>query len=279
MKLDDLFSKNELIELHELVYRAVRSEKETDLKDVMGGLRRFVDFKYSTLHYVGDAPSNPLEMKMTKKGKSLLKEIALGKFTHVFRSEDVPFDWLMMPENYPLELMDYLIDNDEIGNDPVNFANISRFEPQYWQDIFESSPLKFSAGVVEVMERTGYLTGYIHGVGVPGRIQHHSGMILAGPDMERSERTEAVMELVMPHLHHRVERLFRKISTPVLSERELEVLKWTANGKTSWEVSKILNITERTINFHVQNIVKKLDAVSRTHAVAIAVAKELVTLD
>ncbi len=43
-----------------------------------------------------------------------------------------------------------------------------------------------------------------------------------------------------------------------LTERERSVLRWTADGKTSWEVSEILGITERTVNFHINNAVKKL---------------------
>ncbi|UCD35159.1 MAG: helix-turn-helix transcriptional regulator [Nitrospiraceae bacterium] len=58
---------------------------------------------------------------------------------------------------------------------------------------------------------------------------------------------------------------------PVLSQREREVLHWLTQGKSSWEIAVILNITERTVNFHVRNIMEKLNAVSRTQAVAIAV--------
>jgi len=39
-----------------------------------------------------------------------------------------------------------------------------------------------------------------------------------------------------------------------LSNREIEVLRWTADGKTSSEISCILNIAERTVNFHINNI-------------------------
>jgi DNA-binding CsgD family transcriptional regulator len=43
-----------------------------------------------------------------------------------------------------------------------------------------------------------------------------------------------------------------RISSPyTLSNREIEVLKWAALGKTSWEMSMILEISERTVNFHL----------------------------
>ena len=58
-----------------------------------------------------------------------------------------------------------------------------------------------------------------------------------------------------------------------LSQRETEVLSWLKTGKSSWDISVILGISERTVNFHVRNIVQKLNAVSRVHAVAVAAEK------
>jgi LuxR family transcriptional regulator len=52
-----------------------------------------------------------------------------------------------------------------------------------------------------------------------------------------------------------------------LTEREVEVLKWTADGKTSGEISDILSISENTINFHVKNAIVKLGVVNKTAAV------------
>jgi DNA-binding CsgD family transcriptional regulator len=64
----------------------------------------------------------------------------------------------------------------------------------------------------------------------------------------------------------------------ILSKREIEVLSWLKEGKTSWEIARILLISERTVNFHVSNIIKKLDANNRTHAVALAVAGLLIDI-
>jgi LuxR family quorum-sensing transcriptional regulator LasR len=52
-----------------------------------------------------------------------------------------------------------------------------------------------------------------------------------------------------------------------LTPRETECLKWLAAGKTSWETSRILMCSEATVNFHVSNIVRKLDVSSRQQAV------------
>ncbi len=54
---------------------------------------------------------------------------------------------------------------------------------------------------------------------------------------------------------------------PALTPRELEVLRWTMDGKTAWEVATLLGITERTVILHLQNAMKKLNCNSKHQAV------------
>jgi PAS domain S-box-containing protein len=61
-----------------------------------------------------------------------------------------------------------------------------------------------------------------------------------------------------------------------LSLREKEILGWIMQGKSTWDISTILKISERTVKFHVDNIMKKLSAVNRTQAVAIALREKLI---
>ncbi|CAB3775202.1 autoinducer binding domain-containing protein [Paraburkholderia humisilvae] len=53
-----------------------------------------------------------------------------------------------------------------------------------------------------------------------------------------------------------------------LSLREIDVLKWTADGKTAYEIARILNISESTVNFHIKNIVSKLACSNKIQAAA-----------
>jgi len=65
----------------------------------------------------------------------------------------------------------------------------------------------------------------------------------------------------------------------ILSPREIEVLQWLKVGKSSWDISEILHISERTVNFHIRNIMQKLDAVNRTQAVAVAIETGLLDIE
>jgi LuxR family transcriptional regulator, quorum-sensing system regulator LasR len=60
-----------------------------------------------------------------------------------------------------------------------------------------------------------------------------------------------------------------------LTLREKECLFWAAEGKTSSETATILNISERTVTFHLNNVVKKLNVSSRQHAIGQASATKM----
>ena len=70
----------------------------------------------------------------------------------------------------------------------------------------------------------------------------------------------------------------RETSADSLTEREMEVLKLLAQGKTNKEIAATLVISERTVKFHVGSILSKLGAGNRTEAVTIAAQRGLVNL-
>ncbi|VVN80640.1 LuxR family transcriptional regulator [Pseudomonas fluorescens] len=60
-----------------------------------------------------------------------------------------------------------------------------------------------------------------------------------------------------------------------LSTREIEVLKWSAEGKTASDIATILNLSERTVNFHVSTAIKKMGVNNKIAAVVHAVMEGL----
>jgi DNA-binding NarL/FixJ family response regulator len=61
-----------------------------------------------------------------------------------------------------------------------------------------------------------------------------------------------------------------------LTEREIEVLQYIANGRSNKEIGTILYISENTVKGHVKSILTKLDAMGRTEAIAIATERGLI---
>lgn len=52
-----------------------------------------------------------------------------------------------------------------------------------------------------------------------------------------------------------------------LTRKETEVLQWSAAGKSSWEISQIINCSEAGVNYHFCNIRRKFGVSSRWTAV------------
>jgi DNA-binding CsgD family transcriptional regulator len=63
-----------------------------------------------------------------------------------------------------------------------------------------------------------------------------------------------------------------------LTPREKECLTWAAAGKSSWEIARIVAASERTVNFHIGNLIQKLCVSNRSQAVAKALATGLISL-
>lgn len=57
-----------------------------------------------------------------------------------------------------------------------------------------------------------------------------------------------------------------------LSPRQLEVLRWMAQGKTGWEVAVIMDCSEATVNYHLKQVFRKLNVTNKVQAVSRAMS-------
>ncbi len=73
-------------------------------------------------------------------------------------------------------------------------------------------------------------------------------------------------------------RLAEHLGEEDLTTRELEVLRLIRDGYRNKQIADQLSIAETTVNFHIKNLVDKLGANDRTHAVTIAVRRGLLQI-
>lgn len=73
-------------------------------------------------------------------------------------------------------------------------------------------------------------------------------------------------------------KLVQRMNNPVLSERELSVLRSMAQGMSNADIATTLSISEGTVKSHVNRILSKLDVNDRTQAVIVAVKRGIVSL-
>jgi DNA-binding NarL/FixJ family response regulator len=67
----------------------------------------------------------------------------------------------------------------------------------------------------------------------------------------------------------------KRLGEERLTARELEVLSLIRDGHRNKQVADILSISETTVNFHIKNLVEKLGANDKTHALTIALRRGL----
>lgn len=92
-------------------------------------------------------------------------------------------------------------------------------------------------------------------------------------DMLTAIRSVHLGRLVLPP--ELQERLVASQTAPELSAREIEVLRLVAEGRSNHEIARALEIASATAKNHVNNILGKLGAADRTHAVVIAIQRGL----
>ncbi|MEL4886624.1 LuxR C-terminal-related transcriptional regulator [Pectobacterium betavasculorum] len=64
--------------------------------------------------------------------------------------------------------------------------------------------------------------------------------------------------------------------SPPLTTREVEIMRWASEGKTSSDIANILNLSTSTVNFHMQNILEKLAVPNKVAAIAKAICYHLI---
>jgi DNA-binding CsgD family transcriptional regulator len=97
---------------------------------------------------------------------------------------------------------------------------------------------------------------------------------------ERRDHLADELRILAEYFHSHMLRLngYDTNERLLISARELDCLKCTAEGKTALEASKLLGISERTVRFHLNSAREKMKCANTTEAVARAVGMRMITL-
>jgi DNA-binding CsgD family transcriptional regulator len=172
--------------------------------------------------------------------------------------------------SYPAPFIHEYVSRDYFRVDNVMGEALRTHRAQYCSEATPGRPPEITA----LCKDFGIAEGYFIGSSSPVPGEGESLFLFRSRSMEQEPRTAAVLELLAPHLHLAFFRAFARdrprAAAGALSAREREIMRWLYEGKSSWETSVILGISERTVNFHVYNILRKLGASNRPQALAIA---------
>lgn len=178
---------------------------------------------------------------------------------------------------YSPEWLKRYVQRSYIDIDPVIRAGLGGLLPIDWSRIDRSDRLvaRFFGEAQEC--RVGR-----QGLSFPIRGRHHEfALFSVTSDMSDREWVELRPRLVPEMLllaHHFHQFALDRAGVEIpdysgrLSQREKDCLRWRATGKSDWDIAQIMNISERTVKFHLENARGKLDSLNTTQAVAKALA-------
>jgi len=176
-------------------------------------------------------------------------------------------------DSYPPPWFEHYVECDYIRVDPTVVAGARLTAPIVWSDRTFANTRQLWSDAREFGLNTGISQSAWGPFGAFGLL---SCARTEDPvsDHELRRITPALQWLA--ECSHRMMHQFMFAAEPrmhiVLSSRETETLKWTAEGKTAWEISQILRISENTVAFHLKNAIAKLDSRTKAQAVARATA-------
>lgn len=200
---------------------------------------------------------------------------SVGQTGHTRFASTYPEDWL---DRYEV--------NGYRRADPVHERLLRGHAPFYWADLVQQirndpgiSAAKRKAALWIMAERRN--AGLVDGLGV-SLVSSCGGVAAIGlsrPDAAEQRRYEALAEIAMLAMcfHETFLSFFDQPQVPRLTPRECEVLLRAAEGRTDYDMSCMLNVSESTIRFHWNNIFAKLGVRGRMSAVIKAMQLQLVT--
>ena len=110
-------------------------------------------------------------------------------------------------------------------------------------------------------------------IGVRGPLGLCTYFAFSNFDQRLMNKLETMMQILSPHLHLAYMRATSWVNygqpgqAPLaLTNREEEIMRWVAEGKTNWEISIILHVSLNTIKFHLKNVYQKLGGVENRWA-------------
>jgi DNA-binding CsgD family transcriptional regulator len=172
----------------------------------------------------------------------------------------------------------------EVGNTPLAYQHLSHDRDRGSRDpvtkMLKSSTVPFvydqqtyvdaeAGDLWETQAPFGYRTGILVALRLP--LGRHFLLGVDRPDALPGDERKLVrmmgdLQLIAVHAQSAALRLLLPSDVPELSPREVEVLRWLAEGKGRVVVGQILGISENTVKFHLASIYRKLGVASKEAA-------------
>lgn len=173
-----------------------------------------------------------------------------------------------MFNNYPAAWQARYREKDYLTIDPTVHHGMRSLLPIIWSDDVFASARELWEDACSFGLRVGWAQSSRNAYGIGGMLTIARSAEQLSEKEIRHKHLKMTWLTQVAHLgmsQHLTAKLLPE-SEIRLTDREVAVLRWTSDGKTSGEISEILNISERTVNFHINNAVEKLGTANKLAA-------------
>ncbi len=175
---------------------------------------------------------------------------------------------VVVHNNYPAEWQQRYVEQGYLSVDPSIIKALRSSLPVIWSETLFAENIHLWEEARACRLKFGCAQSRVDGNGV------QSLLTLARSDREiareevdsKAHRLQWLVSLLHQRFLDTLGSTLVPELTVKLAEREVEVLRWTAEGKTSADIAEILRISERTVNFHLNNASAKLGTCNKTAA-------------
>jgi len=185
----------------------------------------------------------------------------------------------VMIADWPAEWYDRYFHRDYTQFDPVARHCFQTTLPFFWDEApYDHADDHLAQRVMDEATEVGLKSGFC--VPVHAEDGSQGCVSFGGANRDLNLENRMGLHLLSAYAHGRLRWIRRpgKLHAPKLTQREQEVLKWLARGKTYDDVGEVLKVSFGTIQFHVRNVRRKLGTTNTTHTVAEALRYGLITL-
>ncbi len=182
----------------------------------------------------------------------------------------------MMFTDWPDDLVEERVGKGQMLNDPVIIYGLRSRTPFTWETAFNYEK-RYGSGMKDAAVEYDMNDGYMFPMRRPGSVD--GGISLATKQLDLSPDKRAELELACMHCYYRLEALHPAPPPEPevrLAPRERDVLQYAAVGKTFWEMSVIMGISEAAAKDSMRRARQKLDCVNTTQAVSRAISRDLI---
>ena len=188
---------------------------------------------------------------------------------------DLNFNELLFAMKCPAEFVTTYTDRNYFHEDPTLKRCLSSPTPfEFNSNDYDESHGPRTREIMGLAEDFGFFRGLI--VPIHGSEGYEGAIGMVGKRIDLGGGATSSLHLLSVYVYELLSDMTGNgAKRSQLTPREREVLAWSAQGKSAWEIGEILNIAKRTVDEHAKMAMRKLGAANRTQAVAIALRQRL----